>query len=347
MFFTLVIPAYNCQETIDRLLTSVVQQHYDDLKVIVIDDSKKEELCQDKINNYKDKLHIDYYIRNEKPYNYHCPGNTRHDGLAHALQENTEYIFFADCDDEFIPDSLQDIHDFLKNNNYPDAIKTSFYTLEGQTGKQLYIQSEGIGWLHGKFYKKEFLLKNDIQFQIDLISHEDIYFNNLVKSYLTHFRKDFVQCDKIFYKWYWRDTSESHDLTHKTGINFLEVHYLDWIKAATIPLYQLSNKFPQDIVYYRDQAVASLLLGYLYFQGFIYNNKTDNRLIKQNYRIFKNTLITIMNFFRISKREVIALGYNLTEVYTVSRMESQKSTGPFVEEQSFKDFIQSINIYED
>ena len=46
-----------------------------------------------------------------------------------------------------------------------------------------------------------------------------------------------------------------------------------------------------------------------------------------------------MNFFRISKREVIALGYNLTEVYTVSRMESQKSTGQFVEEQSFKDFI--------
>ena len=105
MFFTLIIPAYNCQETIDRLLISVVNQHYDDLKVIVVDDSDKDRLCQNYINKYKDKLNIEYYIRRDDLYTCHCPGNTRHDGLRRAFQEDTEYIFFADCDDEFFPDS--------------------------------------------------------------------------------------------------------------------------------------------------------------------------------------------------------------------------------------------------
>ena len=42
MYFTLVIPAYNCQDTIDRLMQSIVEQHFDDLKIIIVDDSDEQ-----------------------------------------------------------------------------------------------------------------------------------------------------------------------------------------------------------------------------------------------------------------------------------------------------------------
>ena len=92
MFFTLIIPAYNCEETIDRAMISLVNQNFNDLKIIVIDDSDEDRLCQSYINKYKDKLNIDYFIRRSDLYSCHCPGNTRHDGLLRALQEDTQYI---------------------------------------------------------------------------------------------------------------------------------------------------------------------------------------------------------------------------------------------------------------
>ena len=39
MFFTIIIPAYKCLNTIDRLLNSIKQQDTNDLKVLIIDDS--------------------------------------------------------------------------------------------------------------------------------------------------------------------------------------------------------------------------------------------------------------------------------------------------------------------
>ena len=60
MFFTLIIPAYNCEKTINRLLDSVVEQHESDLKVIVIDDSDHDGLYKNYIKNYNQKLNKQY-----------------------------------------------------------------------------------------------------------------------------------------------------------------------------------------------------------------------------------------------------------------------------------------------
>lgn len=347
MFFTLIIPAYNCQTTINRLLDSIVNQNYNDLKVLVIDDSSSERLCQDYINTYKDKLNIEYYIRRADLYNCHCPGNTRHDGLRRALEEDTKYILFADCDDEFVPDSFSDIEAFLKENNYPETIQTPFYAYNEKTNQPMYLEQHNVSWLHGKFYKKDFLIENNIQFQIDLASHEDIFFNQLVKGYLIKKGSDIVSLNKIIYKWYSRDESESHHHEIATGENFLELHYLDWIKSVMDPIYIICKQYPKDLHKYTHQIIVDLMLGYLYFQGFIYNDHgKNNKLCKKNYKIYKDTLIQAMDFFNLTKKEIIVVGYQQAQIYTICRTECIKSVGNFVEEQSFKDFINDINIYE-
>ena len=40
------------------------------------------------------------------------------------------------------------------------------------------------------------------------------------------------------------------------------------------------------------------------------------------------------------------VAYQQYQVYEKNRTEASKVLGPFIEEQSFKDFINSINIYE-
>jgi hypothetical protein len=74
-------------------------------------------------------------------------------------------------------------------------------------------------WLHGNFYKKSFLEKYNIQFQIDLISHEDVYFNSLVGCYLIAEQTDVIIVEDPIYKWYYRDASESH---HDVALNGAE-----------------------------------------------------------------------------------------------------------------------------
>ena len=347
MFFTLIIPAYNCQKTIDRLLISVVNQHYDDLKVIVIDDSDENRRCQNYIDEYKHKLNIEYYIRRDDLYTCHCPGNTRHDGLRRALEEDTEYILFADCDDEFFPDSFKDVQEFLIKNDYPNAIATPFWSYNEETDQQINYEFTNVSWLHGKFYKKSFLLKNNIQFEVDLYSHEDTFFNCLIGAYFIGYQKDFLPYDKIIYKWYIRKESTSHSEKQNTDESlYFEKYFKDWIKASIVPFEIGYDKFyPENRQIYIRKIIYNLVLGYFYIQAFIYYN-TNLSLLRQNYRLYKDTLMRVINKFHLFKEDIIAVAYENSQLYAINRNEGSKPLGPFIEEQSFKDFINSINIYE-
>lgn len=351
MFFTLIIPTYNCQETIDRLFVSIVNQNFNDLKVIVIDDSDEDKLCQSHINKYRDKLKIDYFKRRSDLYNIHCPGNTRHDGLRRALEnEDTQYILFADCDDEFLPDSFSQVYKFITENNYPSVVVTPFYRYhEDEPDTPINLEAVNISWMHGKFYKKEFLQQNNIQFKVNLETHEDTFFNVLTMTHLVGHQQNFTFFDKNIYKWYLRKKSTSHTEQYlDINRNYLLEHYEDWFNACMMPLEQAIIKYPNNRIHYNSQACHNLALGYLYFQGFIYYYKKQNfPLIQRNYQIFKKFLIKIITLFELKKEYIILYVNENPNLYNANREDSFKGIGgPFVEEISFKDFINSINIYE-
>lgn len=50
-------------------MQSIVEQHFDDLKIIIVDDSDEQHkgLEEKYINKYKKDLNIDYYVRWAKP----------------------------------------------------------------------------------------------------------------------------------------------------------------------------------------------------------------------------------------------------------------------------------------
>lgn len=349
MFFTLIIPAYNCRDTIDRLMTSIINQHFDNLKVIVIDDSDSENLlCNTNfLQTYQKSLHLEYHIRN-KAYEHHCPGNTRHDGLNYALQEDTEYIFFVDCDDELEPDTLSIVADKLKELNKSREIPiqvmlTPFYRWEEKSMTVMSLEKKNIGWLHGKFYNKDFLIRNGIQFKPELVTHEDVFFNTLVNCSLIKENTDFLVFEQIIYKWYHRDNSESHKEATETGQNFLEKNFEDYILAITLPTLQIANSDPYHFQAYGNNLINGIVTSYFYFQGFLYSGNPD--LLARNYNLCKWQVKQAILAFRYSKETIIALIKEQAEIYNIDREECIKGVGFFIEQESIIDYLYNMNLY--
>lgn len=342
MFFTLIIPANNCYETINRALESIVNQNFDDLKTIIIDDSIEQfPNLKEYINPYKQKINIDYYPRRNDLYKYHCASNTRHDGLRRAFEEQTEYIFFLDSDDELLPNSLQMIYQFLKGNNFPDELQAPYIAYYNNSYQYSSLNSTT---LLGKFYKKSFLIKNQLQFKIDLKTHEDIYFSTLIAIYLIKENLIPYSIETPIYKYYIRENSTSHILTTLTGDSLLEAQFFNYLIAAFEPIFDIIEKYPDKKGIYVIHIVNTLTISYLYFQSCLVNG--NPKYFKQNYQYYKDFLLKTLQKFNLTQSLIISLAYNNPDFFEKNRLQAQDIFGSFIETQSFKDFINDINFYQ-
>lgn len=89
---SVIIPAYNCQKTLERALNSVIDQSYTNLEVIVVDDGSTDEtpmLC-DRIAATYDRISVIHKQNGRQ-------ASARNVGLKAC---RGEYILFLDSDDE-------------------------------------------------------------------------------------------------------------------------------------------------------------------------------------------------------------------------------------------------------
>lgn len=100
---SIIIPTYERAVYLKRLLDSILKQTFSDYEVIVIDDCSLDIAGYAQvIQEYKKKIELLTYIRNEK--NYGTPTHARNLGMYIA---KGEYIAFCDDDDEWHPTKLQ------------------------------------------------------------------------------------------------------------------------------------------------------------------------------------------------------------------------------------------------
>lgn len=121
-FFKIVIPNYNNAEWLDKCLTSILKQTFKDYKIIVVDDNSCDNSC-DIIRKYEDVLLIPM---KRKVYN----GGARNIGIMYPIK--SKYTLFLDSDDWYDgKDVLENIHDVIVANNYPDCVSLSYSCLIG------------------------------------------------------------------------------------------------------------------------------------------------------------------------------------------------------------------------
>ena len=203
MKYSVIIPVYNVEKYIDRCLKSVISQNYDDLEIIVIDNGSTDRsggICDIYANEYAN-ISV-YHIEN------HGVGSARNFGLSKA---RGEFIYFVDSDDYLVGNLFAEFEDKLEPNL--DLIVFSYYnsfeqemTERNRTKKSLphsgsydktefskifkdLFLSDMLYTVWNKFYRREFLLENNISFEKYELG-EDVRFNlnvyrNVNKVYLS------------------------------------------------------------------------------------------------------------------------------------------------------------------
>lgn len=180
---SLIIPVYNVESYVECSLRSALEQTYEDIEYIVVDDCGTD--------------HSMEIVRNMMLT--HPRGNRirvhRHDcnkGLSAARNTGMkvasgEYMFFMDSDDEISSDCIEKHYNAIEDNKADFTI--GFVQLEGS--KSVHIRSIDFGLLFGddilqaflsrkllmsacnKLYRRGFLMDNHLKFIPGLL-HEDI-----------------------------------------------------------------------------------------------------------------------------------------------------------------------------
>ncbi len=137
---------------------------------------------------------------------------------------SADYVMFCDADDMFFNMcGLYVIFKEMLGDGF-NAMNSVFIeeTKDQQTGDRIYVNHEmDSTFVHGKVYRRSFLVNNKIRWNDDLTVHEDSYFNCLAQKMTAEVK----YCPQPFYLWKWRDSSVCrHDPKYilKTYNNMLE-----------------------------------------------------------------------------------------------------------------------------
>lgn len=208
----IIIPAYNCLQTLPRALGSLVAQTKSEKCIVtIIDDCSTEDLSPI-IENFKKYLKIRYIKLNK---NLHYPGLVRQVGIDNSF---SPYLIFLDSDDMLTPQAVEVANIEMRRSN-ADVILGNFY-IQNRNGSYRLGTENDSTWLHGNVYKRSFLEKYNIRFSEGY--NEDGAFNT----------QCFMMSDKIarleMPMCYWMNNSES--LT-RSVINFTPRNAADVIST--------------------------------------------------------------------------------------------------------------------
>lgn len=182
---SIIIPVYNSRDRLAECFDSIVNQNYNRLEVIVVDDCSSDgslELCREYEKNYS-YFHV-FTKENEGV------SAARNYGLARA---QGEYIQFADSDDMLYPDACRLLVERMERDA-SDLVICGYYN-EREQGKVLPLDlllkgREGIRvqfpslftqfLIHvpwNKLYRRRVLEQAEAAFPLDLNKGEDLLFN--------------------------------------------------------------------------------------------------------------------------------------------------------------------------
>ena len=236
MKLQILVPQWKeTDEIIKPLLDSIELQQQvnlkDDVGVIITNDGSDVFLTDDFLKRYTFK--IDYYKDEHRGVS-----GTRNACLDRAT---ADYVMFCDADDMFYQMcGLYIVFREIDNNGGFDALTSAFLeeTRNPETKEPLFVtHNQDATFVHGKFYRRQYLIDNNIRFCDKLTIHEDSYFNCLAGR-LTDNAKF---CQIPFYLWKWRDDSVCrHDPKYilKTYNNMLDSNtelVAEFIKRDRIP----------------------------------------------------------------------------------------------------------------
>lgn len=223
---SIIVPLYNCEDRILRCVQSILDQTYENIEVIVINDGStdnslkvlKEGISDSRLKVFTQENHGVSYTRNK--------------GIDIALSNETDgWITFVDSDDYIDPNTIYDCLDYddldsielihygfrrttekdIESHNYCDNNKLIINRFEalqnflkGRLGHK-YVNGNWITHVTAALFKKQIINEENLRFDTTISMGEDGMFS---LRYLD-FVKNVRMLNKAYYTWWNRAGSLS------------------------------------------------------------------------------------------------------------------------------------------
>jgi len=246
---SIVVPVYNTKkEYLEKCVDSIVSQTYSNIEVIIIDDGSKEQVAQ-LCDEFSEKYSMIKVIHKQNE----GVSVARNTGIKAA---NGKWIIFVDSDDWIDNNSVQtfvdnanmseiviamDYEDDIKQNRNYDKV-TFINNNSVQMIESLFVEKakfKTIGAIWGKMYSREFLLKNEIEFEKGVKMGEDYLFNY----------EAFIKAEKVvfipYYLYHYRSDNNEEAVTKTFDKNLCEKYDILFRRFESKHGNTLKNKFKE------------------------------------------------------------------------------------------------------
>ena len=188
-----LVPQYKeNEETISFLLDSIESQIYmdkNDMGVIICSDGGEYVLDQKFLDKYS--YDIQYVICEHRGVSA-----TRNSAL---ILSDAEYVMFCDADDGFVSNiGVYSVVRCLDQNPDSEILSCKIFVEDSDDGFPIFsIGEHNNTFVHGKVFRREYLIEHELFFDERLKIHEDSFFCNII----NFFAKNKVFNDNAFYCW--------------------------------------------------------------------------------------------------------------------------------------------------
>lgn len=291
---SVIIPVYNKESTIKRVINSVLNQSFTDFELIIVNDGSIDN-SEENILKYQEKDSRIIYLKQENK----GVAFARNVGIEYA---KSKYISFLDADDEMDNLFLQKMLDAISDANV--CYCGHYDVLEGKNKRSKFSFVEGDvledylfnrctpntnSWL----IKKEYIDQFKIRFSIDINWGEDMEFFSKVLLHDIN-----IKCVKQFLTYYYKGQPNSLS-TNNLGMINKDIFWLE-------RLIEYIEKYELDIG--RKTKVISAILSYRLPASIIYRinsykNNCDKQILKCRMKELKEYLkkIKVSNGLRSIK----------------------------------------------
>ena len=322
MRLDIIVPHYREPwEVCKYLFDSIALQRgfsMNNLKVIVVNDGDCL-LDEEKFKNYP--YQIEYLVKEHGGVSA-----ARNYGLDHS---DADYVMFCDIDDGFLSNyglhlvfsAMQEGFDYLVSNFVEE-------TYSANSTMTIVRHDKDLTFMHGKAYRRQFLVDHDLRFDPAMTLHEDGYFNMLVFSVATNEGKS-RQIETPFYLWRWNDNS----VVRTNKENFVLRTY-DSVMQTRIGLCDQLKKrgYEKEL---RTAVAMTFLNSYYDFQKPSWNmdkNKKDVQKAEREFRKFYVRFKSI--FFDMTNKEI-------SEIAIAAR-QNALNNGFLMEGETLKEFLKRV-----
>lgn len=240
---SVIVPVHNSEKTLNRCIASLLNQTYNDIEIILINNCSSDnsyKICRDFGKNNKNVLCFN--LKNKGV------SNARNYGVS---KSNGDYITFVDSDDYIDEFAFEKVINEMEKVNadigiygivYEYRRKQKRYSFDGQTfdgmslPRIMFCNYAINGYSCNKIYARELIIKpyETVKFDADISMMEDNLFNYQILFSNQDLKCVFVQ--GVFYHYVQNDSSACHKKVGGSALQYLIVRnkQIEMLRGAGI-----------------------------------------------------------------------------------------------------------------